>query len=297
MRFGVDWGGTKIELAALDETGAVVRRERVPTPASYVAALEAVTELVRRADAALGVQGSVGVCMPGAISPATGKLRNANTLYLNGKALDHDLAALLDRPVRVENDANCFTLSEAIDGAAAGYGVVFGVILGTGCGGGLVIDHRVLRGRHGIAGEWGHTPLPWPKPADLPFKKCFCGNEGCIEGFVCGPALAVAYYGEGARDASAIPKRAEEGDQKAIKILQIHAERLARGLAQIINVYDPDAIVIGGGLSNMAHIYEMVPPMMARRVIADDPSTPLLRAKHGDSSGVRGAAWLWGRQY
>ncbi len=294
MRFGIDFGGTKIEIIALDLTGNAVLRRRVPTPTTYAQALDAVAGLVTGAEADLAVQGTVGLGIPGAISPQTGRVRNANTVYLNAQALDTDLAARLHREIRIENDANCFALSESVDGAAAGLGVVFGVILGTGCGGGIVVHQKVLAGRHRIAGEWGHTPLPWVTDADLPFRTCFCGNQGCIEGYIAGPSLAADYFGVGARDASSIPDLAAAGDQAAVAALARHADRVARGFAQIINVLDPDAIVVGGGLSNMAHIYQMVPGLLARHVIADNPATPILRARHGDSSGVRGAAWLWG---
>jgi len=294
MRIGVDFGGTKIEVCALDGSGAMVLRRRLPTPPSYERAIHTVAELVRAAEAELGQTATVGIGIPGAISPVTGLVRNANTLYLNDRALDKDLSAALDREVRVENDANCFALSEAVDGAAAGLPVVFGVILGTGCGGGIVVRQRVLPGKHHIAGEWGHTPLPWPTAADLPYKKCFCGNEGCLESFISGPSLAEDFAGKGARDASMIEARAHEGGAAAIAALARHSDRVARGFSIIINILDPDAIVIGGGISNMAHLYRDVPKLLARHVIADRVSTAILKAKHGDSSGVRGAAWLWG---
>jgi len=293
LRAGIDFGGTKIEIIVLGPDGDQLLRRRVPNPGSYDAAVLAVVGLVTSAEAELGRRCSVGVGIPGAISPGTGLVRNANSVWLNGHAFDRDLGEALSRQVRVENDANCFALSEASDGAAAGLGVVFGVILGTGCGGGLVIGGRVLGGLHRIAGEWGHNPLPWPDAADLPPRPCFCGNNGCIERYIAGPALAEECDGPGARDASHIPPRAAAGDAVAIAALARHADRVARGFAQIINVLDPDAIVIGGGLSNMAHLYTAVPPLLGRHVIADSVRTPILRNVHGDSSGVRGAAWLW----
>jgi fructokinase len=292
-RIGIDFGGTKIEIIVLMPDGAVPMRRRVPNPGGYEQALAAVAMLVGEAEGTLGARCTVGIGIPGAISPETGLVRNANTLWLNDRALDHDLAAVLDRPVRVENDANCFVLSEASDGAAAGHRVVFGVILGTGCGGGIVVDGRVLPGRHHIGGEWGHNPLPWPRDEDLPFRPCFCGNSGCIELYIAGPSLAADCDGPGHRDASGIPLRAEAGEPAAIAALARHADRVARGFAAVINLLDPDVIVIGGGLSNMNHLYERVPALLRRHVIADRAATPIVKAMHGDSSGVRGAAWLW----
>jgi fructokinase len=293
-RIGIDFGGTKIEIIVLDPDGAPVLRRRVPNPGSYEPALRAVAGLVNAAEAELNLRGTVGVGIPGAISPATGVVKNANSVWMNGKAFNRDLGELLAREIRVENDANCFALSEASDGAAAGKRVVFGVILGTGCGGGLVVDGHVLGGLHRIAGEWGHNPLPWPAEADLPYPTCFCGNTGCLERYIAGPSLAADCDGPGSRDASAIPERAKAGDPTAQAALARHADRVARGFAQIINFLDPDAIVIGGGLSNMAHLYIEVPKLLPRHVIADSVVTPILRNQHGDSSGVRGAAWLWG---
>jgi fructokinase len=293
-RIGIDFGGTKIEIIVLDPDGAPALRRRVPNPGSYEPALRAVAGLVHAAEAEMSLRASVGVGIPGAISPATGVVKNANSVWMNGKAFNRDLGELLAREIRVENDANCFALSEASDGAAAGKRVVFGVILGTGCGGGLVVDGLVLGGLHRIAGEWGHNPLPWPTAADLPYPTCFCGNTGCLERYIAGPSLAADCDGPGHRDASAIPDRAAAGDAAARAALARHADRVARGFAQIINFLDPDAIVVGGGLSNMAHLYTEVPKLLPRHVIADSVITPILRNQHGDSSGVRGAAWLWG---
>ena len=292
-RIGVDLGGTKIEVAALDAAGAVVLRERVPTPGDYPATLAAIAALVRGAEARLGAQASVGIGIPGAISPATGLVKNANSNALNGHAFDRDMAALLGRPVRVANDANCFALSEATDGAGAGAGVVFGVILGTGCGGGIVVDGRILEGRHRIAGEWGHTPLPWPRAEEMPGHLCWCGRRNCLETWLAGPALAADCDGPGHRDASALPARAAAGEARASAALARHTDRLARALAVIVDILDPDIVVLGGGLSNMAHLAESVPAALARYVFSDSVATPIRLAAHGDSSGVRGAAWLW----
>ena len=292
-RIGIDLGGTKIEIAALDARGVVRVRERVPTPAGYDAALQAMAGLVRGVEEKIGARASVGIGIPGAISPATGLVKNANSNPLNGFPLDRDMARLLGREVRVENDANCLVLSEAVDGAGAGQRVVFGVILGTGCGGGLVVDGKVVGGRQRITGEWGHTPLPWMTAEEFPGHACWCGARGCLETYISGPGLAADCDGPGARDATDIPSRAAAGDAGAIAALGRHADRLARGLAVIVTLLDPDVIVLGGGLSNMAHLYAEVPKLMQARVFSDMCDTPVVRAMHGDSSGVRGAAWLW----
>jgi fructokinase len=269
MRIGIDLGGTKIEAIALDARGQERWRRRVPTPQDdYAAILGAVADLVAVAERELGEPGTVGVGTPGALSPTTGLLRNSNTVCLNGRPLDRDLGALLGRPIRIANDANCFALSEATDGAAAGAGVVFGVILGTGTGGGIVVDGRVLVGPNAIAGEWGHNPMPWPAPDEWPGPPCYCGRTGCIETF-----LAPADPAE-----TATPR---------------YAERLARALAHVVNVLDPDVIVLGGGRSSVPSLYEDVPHLWGRWIFSDTVTTKLVRAKHGDSSGVRGAAWLW----
>ena len=292
-RIGIDLGGTKIEIAALDGGGEIRARERIATPTGYGDALAAMAGLVRAMESRIGAQACVGIGIPGAISPATGVVKNANSNPLNGHALHTDMSRLLGRAVRVENDANCFALSEAVDGAGAGYATVFGVILGTGCGGGLVVSGNLLTGRQHLTGEWGHMPLPWMTAAEYPGKKCWCGARGCLELFVSGPGLAADWDGEGARDASAIPARAAAGEASAIAALARHADRLGRGLAVLVTLLDPDVIVLGGGLSNMAHLYDQVPDIMRRHVFSDVCDTPILRAKHGDSSGVRGAAWLW----
>ncbi len=295
-RIGLDFGGTKIEIAALDDEGGILFRHRVPNPGSYDAAIRAVQGLVEGVDTRLGERATIGIGIPGSISPGTGLVKNANSTWLNGMAFDRDLATAVGRAVRMENDANCFALSEAVDGAAAGLHVVFGVIIGTGCGGGIVVDGRVLTGAHSICGEWGHNPLPWARIEEFPMPRCFCGNVGCLERFVAGPSLAEDCDGPGHYDAGSIPERARAGEAAAIAALSRHADRLARGLAQIVNLLDPDAIVLGGGLSNMDHLYEELPGLMARNVITDPMRTRILRNRHGDSSGVRGAAWLWSKE-
>jgi fructokinase len=292
-RIGVDLGGTKIEVAALDPAGVIQWRHRAPTPGEYAAILRRIGELVAMAEAELSVRATVGVGIPGVVSPATGLVKNANSQTLIGHPLDKDLGALLDREVRVENDANCFALSEAVDGAGRGCRTVFGVIIGTGCGGGVVVDGRVVDGRNRIAGEWGHTPLPWPEPDELPYPPCWCGQVGCLELYLSGPGLARSCDGPDARDASGIPARAAAGDARAQAALARHTNRLARGLAVICNILDPDVVVLGGGLSNMAHLYEQVRPIMVSRMFSDVADTPIRRNVHGDSGGVRGAAWLW----
>jgi len=289
-RIGIDLGGTKIEIAAIDPAGQIVLRRRTDTPAAYDGIIAGIGGLVRAAEAELGGPASVGVGIPGVISPATGLVKNANSQVLIGHALDQDLAAALSRPVRVENDANCFALSEAADGAGAGHHCVFGVILGTGCGGGIVVGGQILAGRNHIAGEWGHTPLPWPRADEWPLPPCWCGQVGCLELYLAGPGLARSCA---APDAATAERRAVAGDAAAMAALERHADRLARGLAVITNVLDPDVIVLGGGVSNMAQLYERVPAMMAQYVFSDVAATPVVRNRHGDSSGVRGAAWLW----
>ncbi len=292
-RIGIDLGGTKIEIALLGPDGQEVLRERIATPSGYDATLRALADLVRAAEQRIGVTASVGIGIPGVISPATGVVKNANSIALNGHALDRDLSGLLAREVRVENDANCFALSEATDGAGAGQPVVFAVILGTGCGGGIVVHGRVIQGPHRVAGEWGHNPLPWPGPEESPGPACWCGKRGCQETWLAGPSLARDCDGPDARDASDIPARAAAGEAKARAALARHADRLARGLAVVVNFLDPDVIVLGGGLSNMEHLYRDVPPLLKRYVFSDVIETPVVRNRHGDSSGVRGAAWLW----
>jgi fructokinase len=292
-RIGIDLGGTKIEILLLGPDGAAILRRRMPTPHEYGAALAAIAGMVHEVEAEIGAAASVGVGIPGVISPATGLVKNANSNALNGHAFDVDLGGLLKREIRVENDANCFALSEASDGAGMGAKVVFGVILGTGCGGGIVVNGQVITGRNHIAAEWGHTPLPWPRADEFPLRKCWCGHDGCLEQYLAGPALAFEADGPGARDATQIPARAAAGDERAIAALKIHAERLARGLAFVTTFLDPDVIVLGGGLSNLPHLYVEVPELMKPFVFSDVFTTQIVRNVHGDSSGVRGAAWLW----
>ena len=289
-RIGIDLGGTKTEAAALGPDGAIIWRQRVSTPPTYEASVANMAALTQAAERAIGARASVGVGIPGTLSPASGVIKNANTQTLNGRALDADLGLALEREIRVENDANCFALSEAVDGAGQGRRCVFGVILGTGCGGGIVVERRVLEGRNRVAGEWGHTPLPWPGPDEYPEPPCWCGQRGCLELYLAGPGLARTCD---APDAVAVLQRAEAGDAAAIRSLDRHADRLARGLAVVINVLDPDVIVLGGGLSNMAHLYRQAPERLRRYVFSDTIDTPILRNRHGDSGGVRGAAWLW----
>ena len=297
MRIGVDVGGTKIEAVLLDDSGAMRWRERVATPRhDYEETLNAIVALVERGDRTAGVQASVGVGIPGTISPATGLVKNANSVWLIGTFLRQDLERRLRRPVRLANDANCFALSEAIDGAARGAKVVFGVILGTGTGGGIVVDGRVLVGANAIAGEWGHNPMPWPQPGEWPGPACYCGRTGCIETFLSGPGLVRA-HAEAAGERLTVHEivaRAEGGHAAARDTLDRYVDRLARGLAHVINIIDPDVIVLGGGLSNAARLHAGVPERWTRYVFSDRVDTRLVRAAHGDSSGVRGAAWLWG---
>lgn len=292
-RIGIDLGGTKTEIIVLGEDGTPLLRRRRPTPAGYDAALRTIAGLVNEAEQETGQRASVGVGIPGCISPATGLVKNANSNALNGHPFDRDLAALLGREVRVANDANCFALSEATDGAAAGNAVVFGVILGTGTGAGIVVNGRILEGRHRLAGEYGHTPLPWPKPDEIPLRSCWCGQTGCLELYLSGPSLARECDGPGYTDATCLPQRAAAGDEKARAALDRHADRMARALAVITNLLDPDCIVLGGGLSNMEHFYTMLPELMRPYIFSDHVAPNIVKAKHGDSSGVRGAAWLW----
>ncbi|MFL5296171.1 MAG: ROK family protein [Phenylobacterium sp.] len=292
IRIGVDFGGTKIEAAALDADGRFQARVRAPSPGNYQASLETVRELVSAAEREAGVSGArVGVGIPGSPSPADGLIRNANTTHLNGKPLWADLEQVMGRPVRLANDANCFALSEATDGAGAGSGVVFGVILGTGCGAGLVVDGRLVDGRNAIAGEWGHTPLPWPTPDELPGPSCFCGRRGCLENWISGTAFA-ADHGTG-EPAASIAAAAIAGDPSAAASLARYRDRLARGLAVVSDIIDPDVIVLGGGMSNVAALYDGLTEAIGAYAFSDVYSTPVLKATHGDSSGVRGAAWLW----
>lgn len=296
IRIGVDLGGTKIEAVALDQTGTLIGRHRVPTPrGDYDGTLAAIKGLVRRLEGEAGRTGPVGIGIPGVISPRTGLVKNANSTWLIGRAFDRDLAAALDRPVRVQNDANCFAVSEAADGAGAGLPVVFAAILGTGCGAGLVVDHRPLVGANAIAGEWGHNPLPWPTDAERPGPACYCGRAGCIETFVSGPGLAADHFGATGETLApeAIVARADAGDPAAEATLRRLEDRLARSLVGVINILDPDVIVLGGGVSNIERLYRTLPALIDHYAFSDHIDTPIRQAQHGDSSGVRGAAWLW----
>jgi fructokinase len=297
LRLGIDLGGTKIEIIAFDPRGEELLRRRIPTPHDdYRATLAALANLVRDTERELGVQGVVGIGTPGSISRATGLLRGCNSVCLNGRPLKRDLETELGREVRVTNDANCFALSEATDGAGEGAVVVLGAILGTGVGAGIVAHGRVLEGPNAIAGEWGHNPMPWPKDDERPGPACFCGKSGCIETFLCGPGLERDYMRTGAEPAKStdIVARAANGDSACLSALARYEERLARALAHVINILDPDVIVLGGGMSNIDRLYANVPKLWGAWVFSDRVDTPLVRNAHGDSSGVRGAAWLWG---
>jgi fructokinase len=296
MRIGIDLGGTKIEGLAIDDQGRELARHRMDTPRDdYDATIMAMAGLVRRLEEEIGETGTVGAGIPGSISRVTGLVKNSNSTWLNGRPLDRDLTAALGREVRIANDANCFAVSEATDGAAAGSRVVFGVILGTGCGGGVALDARVHDGPNGVAGEWGHNPLPWQSPEEYPGPTCYCGKRGCMEMWVSGTGIALDYKTATGRTRTTreIVSDFEAGDREATAAVERFEDRLARGLAQVINILDPDVIVIGGGVSRAEHIYEALPKKLPVYVFGGEVSTPVLPAKYGDSSGVRGAAWLW----
>jgi fructokinase len=293
LRIGIDLGGTKIEIVALANDSTELLRRRVPTPrGDYPGTLIAVASLVKESEKQLGQSGTVGVGIPGAESRLTGLIKNANSTWLIGRPLRRDLQALLDREVRLANDANCFALAEATDGAAAGAAVVFGVILGTGVGGGIVVHGNVLAGANGIAGEWGHNRLPGDEP-DWP--DCYCGRKGCVETFLCGPGMTRDHAKTNGEilEAEEIAARAAAGNAACEATLRRYEQRLARALAQVINILDPDAIVLGGGLSNLERLYENVPKLWGAQVFSDQVATRFLKNRHGDASGVRGAAWLW----
>ncbi len=296
LRFGVDLGGTKIEIIALDARGAELYRKRVATPqGDYRATLNAIAELITSAEQQLNARGSVGIGTPGAVSSATGRLKNSNSVCLNGQPLVQDLTMLLGRPVRISNDANCFALSEATDGAAAGADVVFGVIVGTGTGAGIVVRGHVLEGPNSIAGEWGHNPLPWPNDAERPGAACYCGQHGCIETFLSGPGITRDHeHVTGMRsEAPEIALRAAHGDAACEATLRRYEDRMARALAHVINMLDPHVIVLGGGLGNIARLYENIPRLWGQYVFSERVDTRLAAPKFGAASGVRGAAWLW----
>lgn len=295
MRIGIDVGGTKIEGIALEGSRELLRLRIRTSRGDYAATIRDVCDLVAAIEITLGRRGTVGVGIPGAISTTTGLVKNANSTWLIGQPLDRDLSGALGRPVRMSNDANCFALSEATDGAGQGAGVVFGVILGTGTGGGIVVNGCVVEGRHRIAGEWGHNPLPWPRDDENPGPACYCGRTGCIETYLSGPGFSATYaaLAHEQLDAAGVAGRADAGDPLAVKALDLYEGRLGRALASIINVLDPDVIVLGGGVSNIGRLYTNVPALWQPFVFSDGADTPLVPARHGDSSGVRGAAWLW----
>jgi fructokinase len=296
MRIGIDLGGTKIEALAIDEHGMELARHRVDTPRDdYDATIKAIVALVQQMESETGKTGTVGAGIPGTISRVTGLVKNANSTWLNGRPFHRDLIATLGREVRVANDANCLAVSEATDGAAAGVRFVYGVILGTGCGGGVALEGCVHDGPNGAAGEWGHNPLPWPKPEESPGPACYCGKSGCMEMWVSGTGIALDYKNVTgrARTTREIVADFAAGDQAAAETVERFEDRLARGLSNVINILDPDVIVVGGGVSRMEHIYEALPKLLPKYVFGGEASTPVVQAKYGDSSGVRGAAWLW----
>lgn len=298
MRIGIDLGGTKIEGIALNDAGDILYRERIDTPRDdYSATVNAVCSLIQMIEKEVGEQGSIGMGIPGTISPATGLVKNANSTWLIGQPLNKDLEKQLQRPVRIANDANCFAVSEAIDGAAAGKEIVFGVIIGTGTGGGICFNGQPLVGANAIGGEWGHNPLPWPKPEESPGPACYCGQHGCIETWLSGTGFSNRFFEQTNKRLKApeIIDLAAQNDEQAELALQHYEDRMARGLASIINVVDPDVIVLGGGMSNVQRLYDNVPRLWNNYVFSDRVDTILVPPKHGDSSGVRGAAWLWGK--
>ena len=296
MRCGIDVGGTKIETAILSDTGEFLSRERTNTPNNYTALLNSIDKSFQQASQDTGFDGPVGICMPGSVSKETGLIQGANTTYLNGQNFQKDLQATLNRSVRLSNDANCFALSEAIEGAGKGASVVFGVIIGTGCGGGIVVNRHIIPGVNGIAGEWGHTPLPWPVENEFENHDCWCGKTGCLETYISGTALVKDYKRMTGleKDGKQIVLDCKNGDIVAEAVLQALEDRIARGLAMIINIIDPDIIILGGGLSNIERLYENIPRKWAGYVFSNKINTRLLKPKYGDSSGVRGAALLFG---
>jgi fructokinase len=297
MRIGIDLGGTKIEILALDDEGRELVRRRVPTPqGDYPGTVRAIAGLVAAVEAERGETGTVGVGIPGAISPATGLVKNANSTILNGRPLDRDLVEALGRPVRLSNDANCFALSEAVDGAGRAAHVVFGVILGTGVGAGITVGRKVLSGRHLIAGEWGHNPLPWPSLEEVrEAPACYCGRKGCIETWLSGPGFAAEALRATGRQRSPdmLVAEALAGEPGAAAAYRRYVDRLGRGLAHVVNILDPGVIVLGGGMGKIEPLYADLGPVLAAHVFSDQVTTPIVCPVHGDSSGVRGAAWLW----
>lgn len=295
VHIGIDLGGTKIEIIALNERNETLIRRRVATPAAdYAAILTAIAELVDSAERELGVRAEVGIGTPGAVSIETGLIKNANSTVLIGKPFQRDLESALQRRVRMTNDANCLALSESVDGAATDAGTVFAAILGTGTGGGIAVNRQILEGANRIAGEWGHNPLPWPRENEMPGPACYCGKAGCIETFLSGPGFARDYLWAGGAEATpaTIAELAEHGEEIAAASMRRYEDRLARSLATVINILDPDVIVLGGGVSNISRLYGNVPALLPRYVFSDSVRTKLVKAAHGDSSGVRGAAML-----
>jgi fructokinase len=296
LQVGVDFGGTKIEAAALDPQGNFLARMRAPNPGNYEASLQTVCDLVAAVEQQSSGRGTVGVGTPGSVSPRTGTMRNANSVWLNGRDFRKDLTEVLGREIKLANDANCLALSEVVDGAAAGSKIAFAVIIGTGCGGGLVVNGQLVEGAHGVGGEWGHIPLPWPTPEEIDAPRCWCGQRGCLETWVSGSGLQRDYAkvtGE-VLDAASIVGRAREGDARSHTVFSRYVDRLGRGLAVICNIVDPDTIVLGGGLSNVSELYDRLPEIVRTHVFSDTWAARIVPAKWGDSSGVRGAARLWG---
>lgn len=296
MRIGIDLGGTKIEALAIDGQGTELTRHRIDTPREdYKATIAAMAGLVRRIEQETGNTGAVGAGIPGSVSSLTGLVKNANSTWLNGKPLDRDLSFALNREVRVANDANCLAVSEATDGAAAGKRVVFGVILGTGCGGGVAIDGRLHTGPNGVGGEWGHNPLPWARGDELPGPECYCGQRGCLETWISGTGVSLDHKRVTGREQTTheIMEAYKTGNPDAVATVERFVDRLTRGLAHIINMLDPDIFVFGGGLSKAEHLYREIPERLPRYVFGREAATPIVPARYGDSSGVRGAAWLW----
>lgn len=301
MRLGIDLGGTKTEIIALDEHGKELYRKRVPSPRDdYQATINNLVSLVKEAESVTGQKGTVGIGIPGIVDRTTGKVKNANSTWLIGHTLDKDLEKELGRAIKVENDANCFAFSEATDGAGQGKYTVFGVILGTGCGGGVVINGKLLQGLNQVGGEWGHNPLPWPTVKEVENKiDCYCGMHNCIEWYISGTGLKINFQRDNnfERTTHEIVKLADEGDEQCIKAMDQYEDRMARSLAHIINVIDPDVIVAGGGMSLVDRIYKNVPKLWNKYIFTDTPvKTKFVPAKYGDSSGVRGAAWLWNNE-
>jgi len=295
MRIGVDFGGTKIEAAVVGDDGAFLTRRREPNPGGYDAAIATVGRLIAAVEAETGASGPVGVATPGSLSPVSGLMRNANSTWLNGRAFGRDLEQALGRPVRLANDANCLALSEAVDGAAAGKAVVFAIIVGTGCGGGVTVDGRLVEGVGGVAGEWGHTSLPWPSGEEAPGPACWCGQRGCLETWVSGTGLQRDHAARTGQTltAEAIVAAARAGEGEARRSLDLCIDRLGRAIAMVVNLIDPDVFVLGGGLSNVDELYETLPPIVQRHAFTDAWQGVIVPARWGDSSGVRGAARLW----